>query len=116
MARTAAHAHRVSRTSSIQRPWRCQDLERALIQEGSEVVSDDLERLGSVRHLIYDPSGHLLGFNMDVVVTGATIEVPAPLIASADDGALYLCCVRQDLEAALAAVRAALGPILALPA
>jgi hypothetical protein len=62
------------------------------------VVSEDLERVGSVQRLTFDASGHLLDVTVRLVFDNAKVEVLATLISAIDDGSLYLHCTRHDLN------------------
>jgi hypothetical protein len=101
------------REGGMQPQWGRCALERALIGEGSEVVSDDLERIGSILRLTFDASDRLLSVTAALLVNNAEIEVPAAVIVSADDGSLYLRCTRHDLCAAPAHAAGTALPVLA---
>jgi len=68
------------------------DVENALIGEGSEVLGRDGEKVGKIRELTFDPDSsrltHLLVHKG--ILFGKDMEVPATLIDSVDDGVVYL--------------------------
>jgi uncharacterized protein YrrD len=71
---------------------RREDLENAVIAEGSDVFGRDGEKVGTVRELTFNPSSHQLtglvvhkGF-----LLGKDTALSASLIDSVDDGAVYL--------------------------
>jgi uncharacterized protein YrrD len=69
-----------------------QDISSAVIEEGSEVRSRDDEKVGSVHRAVFDPA---TGRPSALVVRKGflfteDVELPASLIASVDDGVVYL--------------------------
>jgi sporulation protein YlmC with PRC-barrel domain len=71
---------------------RQQDLENAVIGEGSDVLGRDGKKVGTVRELTFDPANSKLtslvvhkGF-----IIGKDTELPATLVDSVDDGVVYL--------------------------
>lgn len=73
--------------------------ELAGIAPGSEVVSRDLETVGTVRRLIFDAEGvELIGI---IVRAGSRRgddrKLPCALLARLDDGAVYLSVSREEL-------------------
>jgi sporulation protein YlmC with PRC-barrel domain len=83
----------------VEQMWRQQDLENAVIDEGSDVYSSDGHKLGEVHSVIFDTdSGHP---SRIVVRKGflftEDFELPASLIGSIDDGAIYLRHSRESM-------------------
>jgi uncharacterized protein YrrD len=77
-----------------------QDLENAVIGEGSDVVDRDGEKVGHVARLVFDPDGkHLTSF---VVRKGFIFtedrELPASIVEHVDDGVIYLSVAKQELN------------------
>jgi hypothetical protein len=71
---------------------RRQDLDNAVIGEGSDVRSRDGQKVGTLHRLAFDPEkGHLTRFvvRSGFIFTEDT-ELPAALIASVDDGVIFL--------------------------
>ena len=77
---------------------RRQDLENAVIGEGSEVLGQDGKKVGTVRELTFDPaSGELTGLVVHKgVLLGKETSLPAALIDSVDDGVVYLAVDAQE--------------------
>ena len=77
-----------------------QDLENAVIGEGSDVVDRDGEKVGEVARLVFDPDGHRL--TSFVVRKGFIFtedrELPASAITHIDDGVLYLRVSKHELN------------------
>jgi sporulation protein YlmC with PRC-barrel domain len=71
---------------------RRQDLENAVIGEGSDVLGRDGEKVGTVHELSFDPtSSKLTGLVVHKgLILGKDTELPASLIDSVDDGVVYL--------------------------
>lgn len=69
-----------------------QDLENAVIGEGSEVFGRDGEKVGTVHELTFNPSNsELTGLVVHKgLLFGKDTALPASLIESVDDGAVYL--------------------------
>lgn len=77
------------------------DLESAVIDEGSDVISQDGEKVGEVHSISFDPqTGRPLEF---VIRRGFLLKEDLPLhadaIASADDGVIRLKLDRHQIEA-----------------
>jgi sporulation protein YlmC with PRC-barrel domain len=76
------------------------DLENAVIDEGSDVVDRDGEKVGEVARLVFDPDDHRL--TSVVVRTGFIFtedrELPALAITHVDDGVIYLRVGRHELN------------------
>ena len=77
-----------------------QDLENAVIGEGSDVVDRDGEKVGEVARLVFDPDGHRL---TSIVVRKGFIftedrELPASAITRVDDGVIYLRVGKHELN------------------
>src|ERR671936_220544 len=77
-----------------------QDLENAVIGEGSDVVDRDGENVGEVARLVFVPDGHRL---TSLVVRKGFIftedrELPASVINRVDDGVIYLKVGKQELN------------------
>jgi len=77
---------------------RRQDLENAVIDQGSTVLSRDEQKVGEVHQLAFDPSSGLL---THIVVRKGFLfaretELPASLIAEVDDGVVYLAVDAAD--------------------
>ena len=77
-----------------------QDLENAVIGEGSDVVDRDGEKVGDVARLVFDPDGkHVTRF---VVRKGFIFtedrELPASVVDRVDDGVIYLRVSKQELN------------------
>ena len=77
-----------------------QDLENAVIDEGSDVVDRDGEKVGELARLVFDPDGHRL---IRFVVRKGFIftedrELPASAITHIDDGVLYLRVSKHELN------------------
>ena len=77
---------------------RRQDLENAVIGEGSEVLGQDGKKVGTVRELTFDPAGgELTGLVVHKgVLFGKEISLPVELIDSVDDGVVYLTVDAQE--------------------
>jgi uncharacterized protein YrrD len=80
---------------------RRQDLENAVVGEGSAIKSRDGQTVGELDRLVFDAdSGEVVGF---VVRRGfiftKTIQLPASLIDGADDGVLHLNATADELRA-----------------
>ena len=77
-----------------------QDLENAVIGEGSDVVDRDGEKVGEVARLVFDPDGHRL--TSFVVRKGFILtedrELPASAITRVDDGVIYLRVSKHELN------------------
>jgi len=77
-----------------------QDLETAVIGEGSDVVDRDGEKVGEVARLVFDADGHRL--TSFVVHKGFIFtedrDLPASAITRVDDGAIYLRVGKQELN------------------
>ena len=77
-----------------------QDVSNAVIEEGSDVRSQDDETVGSVHRVIFDPAtGHPSAL---VVRKGwlftEDVELPASLIASVDDQVVYLNVDKETVK------------------
>jgi sporulation protein YlmC with PRC-barrel domain len=77
-----------------------QDLENAIIGEGSDVVDRDGEKVGRVARLVFEPDGKHL---TSVVVRKGFIftedrELPALVVNRVDDGVIYLRVAKQELN------------------
>ena len=77
-----------------------QDLENAVIGEGSDVVDRDGEKVGEVARLVFDPDGHRLtsfvarkGF-----IFTEDRELTASAITRIDDGVIYLRVSKRELN------------------
>jgi len=69
-----------------------QDLSNAVIEEGSEVLGCDGKKVGSVHRIVFDSAN---GRPLAIVIRKGLlftedVELPASLIASANDGVVYL--------------------------
>ncbi len=86
-----AGADRGVRTE-VNRALRRQDLDNALVGEGSAVKSSDGEHVGDVHRLVFDAeTGEVTGLVVrQGVLFTEDVELPAALISSADDGVIYL--------------------------
>ena len=77
-----------------------QDLENAVIGEGSDVVGRDGEKVGEVARLVFDPDGHRL--TSFVIRKGFIFtedrELPASAITRIDDGVIYLRVSKHELN------------------
>jgi uncharacterized protein YrrD len=71
---------------------RRQDLENAVIGEGSDVFGRDGEKVGTVHELTFNPaSNELTGLVVHKgIIFGKDTALPASLIDAVDDGAVYL--------------------------
>ncbi|HWE62454.1 MAG TPA: PRC-barrel domain-containing protein [Chloroflexota bacterium] len=71
---------------------RRQDLENAVIGEGSAVLGRDGEKVGTVHELTFDPAtSRLTGLVVHKgILMGKDTELPASLIDTVDDGVVYL--------------------------
>jgi uncharacterized protein YrrD len=77
-----------------------QDISNAVIEEGSEVRSRDDEKVGSVHRALFDPA---TGRPSALVVRKGflfteDVELPASLIASVDDGVVYLNVDKEAVQ------------------
>ncbi len=86
--------------AEVNQALRRQDLENAVIGEGSEVRSRDGEQVGELYRLVFDAdSGDVTGL---VVRQGwlfaEAVELPAALIAGVDDGLIYLSVDKDELS------------------
>jgi uncharacterized protein YrrD len=77
-----------------------QDLENAVIDEGSDVVDRDGEKVGELARLVFDSDGHRL---ISFVVRKGFIftedrELPASAITHVDDGVIYLSVSKHELN------------------
>jgi uncharacterized protein YrrD len=77
-----------------------QDLENAVIGEGSDVVDRDGAKVGDIARLVFDADGHQL---TSFVVRNGFIftedrELPASVITRVDDGVIYLSIGKQELN------------------
>jgi uncharacterized protein YrrD len=79
---------------------RRQDLDNAVIAEGSDVIGRDGKKLGEAHQLFFDiESGLLTHFIVRKgFLVGKDHDLPASLIASVDDGVLYLKSDLDDLQ------------------
>jgi uncharacterized protein YrrD len=77
-----------------------QDLENAVIGEGSDVVDRDGEKVGALARLVFDPAGHRL--TSFVVRKGFIFtedrELPASAITHLDDGVIYLRVSKHEVH------------------
>lgn len=85
-------------SAEVRAAWRREDLENAVIDEGSAVMSRDEQKVGEVHRLTFDPASGML---THVVVRKGFIfskdtELPASLIADVDDGVIYLSIDADD--------------------
>jgi uncharacterized protein YrrD len=80
---------------------RRQDLENAVVGEGSAVVDRDGEMVGDVHALVFDPdSGRLTGVVVrEGIIFTKDVELPATLIAGVDDGVISLNALASELPA-----------------
>lgn len=71
---------------------RREDLENAVIGEGSDVLGRDGEKVGTVRELTFDTTNSkLTGLVVHKgLIMGKDMELPASLIDSVDDGVVFL--------------------------
>jgi len=78
---------------------RAQDLGNAVIAEGSDVRSREGEKVGEVHQMVFDPTGRptMLVIRKGFLFT-EDVEVPAGLISSVDDDAVYLDARHDELE------------------
>lgn len=85
-------------SEEVQAALRRQDLENAVVDEGSTVMSRDEKKVGEVHQLAFDPATGLL---THIVVRKGFLftkdmKLPAALIASVDDGVIYLAVDAAD--------------------
>ena len=77
-----------------------QDLENAVIGEGSDVVDHDGAKVGDIARLVFDADGHQL--TSFVVRKGFIFtedrELPALVVNRVDDGVIYLRVAKQELN------------------
>jgi sporulation protein YlmC with PRC-barrel domain len=88
----------------VRAAWRRQDLENAVIQEGSTVLSREGEQIGEVHQLNFDQqTGALthLVVRRGFIFTTDT-ELPASMIARVDDGAVTLSVSAAEAKSAMA--------------
>jgi uncharacterized protein YrrD len=94
----AAGGSAVSR--EVRQALRRQDLENAIIGEGSNVVDRVGEKVGEVARLVFDPDDN--GLTSFVVRKGFIFteekELPASVITSVDNGVIYLRVGKQELN------------------
>jgi uncharacterized protein YrrD len=77
-----------------------QDLENAVIGEGSDVVDRDGEKVGALARLVFDPDGHRLTsfvLRKGFIFTEER-ELPASAITRIDDGVIYLRVSKHELN------------------
>jgi uncharacterized protein YrrD len=96
----------------VRAAWHRQDLENAVIQEGSTVVSREEEQVGAVHQLRFNQQ---TGALTHIVVRRGFIftkdtELPASMIASVRDGAVTLSVSAAEAKGAMAAVEAGEDP------
>jgi uncharacterized protein YrrD len=96
----------------VRAAWHRQDLENAVIQEGSKVVSREEEHVGEVHQLRFNQQ---TGALTHIVVRRGFIftkdtELPASMIASVRDGAVTLSVSAAEVKSAMAAVEAGEDP------
>jgi sporulation protein YlmC with PRC-barrel domain len=79
---------------------RREDLENAVIGEGSDVLGRDGEKVGTVRELAFDPANSkLTGLVVHKgLLLGKDTELPVSLIDSIDDGVVYLKVDAREAE------------------
>jgi sporulation protein YlmC with PRC-barrel domain len=80
---------------------RQQDVENAVVKEGSAVRSRDGQTVGHVHQLTFDPrSGRLTRLVVRAGLFGSEErELPTSLIAGVDDGVIYLAVTADELTA-----------------
>jgi uncharacterized protein YrrD len=96
----------------VRAAWHRQDLENAVIQEGSKVVSREEEHIGEVHQLRFNQQ---TGALTHIVVRWGFIftmdtELLATMIASVRDGAVTLSVSAAEVKSAMAAVEAGEDP------
>jgi sporulation protein YlmC with PRC-barrel domain len=96
----------------VRAAWHRQDLENAVIQEGSKVFSREGEQIGEVHQLNFNQqTGALthLVVRRGFIFTTDT-ELPASMIARVDDGAVTLSVSAAEAKGAMAAIEAGEDP------
>jgi uncharacterized protein YrrD len=80
-----------------------QNLENAVVGEGSDVLSKDGEMLGQIHRLTFDEdTGRLIGIVVrQGLIFTEDVELPASLVASVDDGMIYLTLNAAEAQAML---------------
>lgn len=80
--------------------WRRQDLENAVVQEGSKVLSRDGEEVGKVHQLNFDPqSGKLTGIVVRRgILFAKETELPASLVSGVGDGVVTLSVNADEVK------------------
>ena len=96
----------------VRAAWHRQDLENAVIQEGSKVFSREEEHVGAVHQLCFDQR---TGALTHIVVRRGFIftkdtELPASTIAAVRDGAVTLSVSAAEAKGAMAAIEAGEDP------
>ncbi len=84
--------------------WRRQDLENAVVQEGSVVLGHDGEQVGEVHQLTFDEQTGVL---THIVVRKGFLftkdtELPASLIGGVSDGVVTLSAATEEVKSAMA--------------
>jgi sporulation protein YlmC with PRC-barrel domain len=100
LAETGVSTGSVTRDREVRDALVRQDLENAVVGEGSNVVDRDGEKVGEVARLVFDPDDNRLtrfAVRMGFIFTEEK-ELPASVITSVDDGVIYLKVGKHELN------------------